>query len=157
MVYTAVYKRRGPSHPCVCVHSLSPPYLPHTPTSHRLARSVTHATRHTAHTHFHTHTSHVTRHTSHSHSHQLLVLPFKPLLILRRPSPSLAVPSLSLQVRHSLLPEINPSGEGAWSDWWTGRANLTWRNGGHLRMFSGIPSKYTNFTQVKELHEERGE
>ena len=136
----------------MCVCSLTFTTLPHTPTSHRLARSLTHVTRHTAHTHFHTHTSHVTRtrHTSHSHSHQLLVLPFKPLLILRRPS-------LSLQVRHSLLPEINPSGEGAWSDWWTGRANLTWRNGGHLRMFSGIPSKYTNFTQVKEVQEERGE
>ena len=138
MVYTAVYKRRGPSHPCVCVHSLSPPYLTHLP------HTDSHGLSHTRHVTRHTLTFTLTRHT------QLLVLPFKPLLILRRPS-------LSLQVRHSLLPEINPSGEGAWSDWWTGRANLTWRNGGHLRMFSGIPSKYTNFTQVKELHEERGE
>ena len=153
MVYTAVYKRRGPSHPCVCVftHFHHPTYLTHLPhtDSHGLSHTR-HVTRHTLTFTLTRHTSHVTRHTSHSHSHQLLVLPFKPLLILRRPS-------LSLQVRHSLLPEINPSGEGAWSDWWTGRANLTWRNGGHLRMFSGIPSKYTNFTQVKEVQEERGE
>lgn len=139
--------RGGVHHIRVCVFTHF-----HHPTSHTYltqTRTVSH-TRHTSHgTHSLSH-SHVTRHTSHSHSHQLLVLPFKPLLILRRPS-------LSLQVRHSLLPEINPSGEGAWSDWWTGRANLTWRNGGHLRMFSGIPSKYTNFTQVKEVQEERGE
>ena len=140
----------------MCVCSLTFTTLP---TSHTYltqtrtvchTRDTSHGTHSLSHSHVTRHTSHVTRHTSHSHSHQLLVLPFKPLLILR-------CPSLSLQVRHSLLPEINPSGEGAWSDWWTGRANLTWRNGGHLRMFSGIPSKYTNFTQVKELHEERGE